>query len=466
MIGRRRLQLAAALCLGLLGLGAKPLHPYRTTATISDLLASGPHAGDCDQCHTMHGDGPVVYGHALLGPDENSLCDRCHTTAWSGGSYAGTAPYASSAHGSGAATIWPGPDPPPRTEAGAAGKCLNCHDPHGWTDAAGTIPALAIAREEALCLTCHDGSPASTNIGADLAKPYRHPVQTYSGRHQGPLESQPGDFAISPQDNRHSECTDCHDPHVATADHGGVPPAPNLSRRNLGVSRVLVQNGGPGTRPTYTFAPGSDTLTAPVAVYQLCFKCHSSWTTQPTGQSDLALELNPANASYHPVEAAGRDPSIAAGAFVPGWSPGSLTRCGDCHGSDFAGGARGPHGSSYRYLLSRPYEASSSPQLTTSDQLCFACHTFDVYANPAAPAMVKAFSRFNTPGAGAGHAEHVGSNQVPCYACHVTHGAPFQGHLIATGRLPGILSFVETPTGGTCTPSCHGPQSYTVNYGR
>jgi hypothetical protein len=53
----------------------------------------------------------------------------------------------------------------------------------------------------------------------------------------------------------------------------------------------------------------------PIDEYQLCFKCHSSWTTQPAGQSDLALLLNNNNPSYHPVEAAGRDPLIASGAF-------------------------------------------------------------------------------------------------------------------------------------------------------
>jgi hypothetical protein len=235
---------------------------------------------------------------------------------------------------------------------------------------------------------------------------------------------------------------------------------------NLGVSRLLVQNGPAGTLPTFTFATGADTLSAPVAEYQLCFKCHSSWTTQPTGQTNLALELNPANASYHPVEAAGRDPNIAAGAFAPGWSATSLTRCGDCHGSDFDGAPRGPHGSSYRYILKRPYQASSQPRLMTSDESCFSCHTFDAYANPAAPEAVRGASRFNAPGAGKGHAEHVGELSVPCYACHVTHGAPARGHLIVTGRNPGITVYAETPTGGTCQATCHDPKSYTVNYAR
>ena len=463
---RRVAWLAGLAVFGLLVLGAKPLHPYRTPAGITGVLAGGAHAGDCDQCHTMHGSSEVVYGHALLGPNENSLCDRCHDTPWAGGSYGGTTVYLSSGHGSGPGTVWPGPDPPARTEAGAAGKCLNCHDPHGWLDAVGLVPMLTIGREQVLCLTCHDGSPASRDIGADLSKPFRHPVSTYTGRHKGPTESQPADFAVEPVDNRHAECTDCHNPHVATLDQTGTPPAPALARANLGVSRVLVQNGAAGTRPTFVFAAGPDTLTAPVAEYQLCFKCHSSWTTQPTGQTDLALEFNPANASYHPVEASGRDVTIAAGSFVTGWSAASLTRCGDCHGSDFVGAPRGPHGSSYRYILKQPYEASSAARSMTSDETCFACHAYDVYANPSAPDVVRGTSRFNKPGANKGHAEHVGELSVPCYACHATHGSPTMPHLLVAGRLPGIASYSESPAGGTCAPTCHGSQTYTTNYAR
>jgi predicted CXXCH cytochrome family protein len=444
---------------------AQPLHPYRTIPGITSTMGATGHAGDCDQCHTMHGAGPVVYGHALVGPNENSLCDRCHDTPWSAGSYGGTDLYMGSSHAAGPGTIWPGPSPPPRTEAGAAGKCLNCHDPHGWTDGSGLIPMLAIGREEGLCLTCHDGSPATTNIGIDIAKPYAHPVSLVSGIHTGPMESTPQDFGVNPANKRHAECADCHDPHVATVDRGGIPAAPELPRVNLGVSRVLVQNGGPGAPPAFVFVPGSDTLTAPRAEYQLCFKCHSSWTNQPTGQTDLALALNPANASYHPVEAPGRNLGIQPNAFVPGWSASSLTRCGDCHGSDFPGSPRGPHGSSYRYILKQPYEASSQPRRMTSDEMCFACHSYDVYGNPASPAATLMASRFNPPGATAGHAAHTDQN-VPCFACHVTHGAAFQPQLIATGRVPGIVAFTETPSGGTCTPTCHAPQSYTVGYAR
>lgn len=463
----RRLPLFVSALLLLVAIPAAaattPPRPARALDLIHSILAKGPHAGECERCHTMHA-GPtgIPEGFALVGPDDNSLCASCHSTAWAGGSLPDPWTYSRSSHGSDPNAVWPGPDPFPRTEPDAAGKCVNCHDPHGWSDAQGVIPVLAYAREEALCLRCHDGSPAATNVALDFTKPYTHPIGT-SGLHADTLETSPTAFGAAPENRRHAECEDCHNPHVAAADP--MPPsAPNLSRANLGVSRVRAIQGGAGAPPSYVFIPGSDTLSTPVAEYQLCYKCHSSWTVQPPGQTDLALVLNPSNPSFHPVEAPGPDPTISLSAFAPGWSTMSRVRCGDCHGSDF-GTSGAPHGSNYRYLLRKPYVPSTTPRMMDRDDLCFSCHSWSVYGDPLASESVRAASRFNAPAVSKGHAEHAAAS-VPCGACHVTHGSTTLPHLIATSRTPGILSFTETPSGGTCTPTCHGPSTYALNYGR
>ena len=442
-----------------------PPRVSRTADAIRETLDQGPHAGECERCHTMHAGEDVPQPFALVGPDDNSLCVECHTEPWKGGSFPDTWTYARSAHGQDPNVIWPGPDPAARTEPGAAGKCVNCHEPHGWSDALGLIPGLLNAREEALCLRCHNGAPAVTNVGVDFTKPYTHPLSTATGRHTGPLESAPTDFGAAPLNRRHAECADCHNPHFAIGDEGSGPVASELSRRNLGVSRVRVVQGSAGSIPAYFFTAGSDTLTPPLAEHQLCYKCHSSWTNLPPGQTDLARVLNPANPSYHPVEAQGRDQTIQMSAFTPGWSASSITRCGHCHGSDF-GTTGGPHGSNYRYILRRPYTASPASRMMGVDEICFECHAWEVYADPSSPEVVRSASRFNGPQVGAGHAEHVGERDVPCFACHATHGSTTLPHLIATGRSPGILSYTESATGGTCTPTCHGPETYSVNYGR
>lgn len=472
--GRRPFQLflgalllwsVASLAVRIFGVQATTLLAQRPRPEIESVLALGPHEGDCDRCHAPHGDGPITYPDALVGPNDNTLCAGCHAVDWAGPSYPGTIKYTESSHGTNSSVVWPGPTPPPRTEPLAAGKCLNCHDPHGQSDASGATPALTLAREEALCLNCHDGSPATTNVRIDAQKAWRHPTLDSSGRHGGAGESSPADFAVTPLNRRHAECEDCHNPHLAQGGGGGGGITPGLPAALRGVSRLLVQNGPAGTTPAFTFIPGSDTLTTPQAEYQLCFKCHSSWTTQPSGQTDLARVLNPANPSYHPVEAPGQNLNINPGAFEMGWNAGSLTACGDCHGSE-SGLVRGPHGSSYRYILNRPYQASAQPRTMSSNELCFACHSYDVYGNPDSPESVQSASRFNAPNADKGHAEHVGDRDVSCYSCHVTHGSTTLPHLLVLGRSPGIISYTRTSNGGSCTATCHGSESYQVNYAR
>lgn len=465
-VGSTRLVFAATAALAalvLLTAAAPRLRAPRPLAQIQSILDESPHQGDCDRCHSMHGDGqPDPQVPLLLAPNDNQLCITCHAQPWTGNtSWAGAALYGGTGHGSSPNMVWPGPAPANRTEIDAPGKCLNCHDPHGYSDANGVIPHLALQREEGLCLTCHDGSPATTNVLADLQKPFRHPVTDFSGRHQGPGESLPSDFGIAPMNQRHSECADCHDPHVSRPDRF-APTGDELSKVTLGASRVTVLNGVAGSTPNYTFTPGADTLAAPTAEYTLCFKCHSSWTTQPAGQTDLAKVLNPSNPSYHPVEAYGRDPNLHPLAFANGWGTLSTTRCGDCHGSDF-GSARGPHGSLNRHILKQPYTASASNRVMSPDELCFACHTYDTYANRNAAPSVLDYSRF---GGENGHARHVDQEQVPCYACHVTHGSTTLPHLMVLGRNPGLVSYTETAGGGTCAPTCHGSESYSVTYAR
>ena len=438
--------------------------PSRSAADIPAIAAAGAHAEQCDDCHTAHSGSTPPQPGLLLAPNDNQLCANCHDGAWTTKSFPGLPLYTGAAHGASPDLVWPGPDPPARS-ATDAGMCRNCHDPHGYADATGPIPLLTLQREEKMCLACHDGAPARTQVLSDFQKPYRHPTLDYTGRHAGPGETAPEAFGRTPQNLRHAECADCHNPHVARADQLGGPTGSDASRSTLGTSRVAVLNGAAGSQPLYTFLPASDTTSAPNAEYQLCFKCHSSWTTAPAGQTDLAKVLNPANPSYHPVEAPGANPGISPLAFAPGWNAGSTTRCGDCHGSDF-GLTRGPHGSLNAGLLRAPYDAMPGTRSTASNELCFSCHSYDVYANPAAPSDVRAASRFNTPGAGKGHAEHVGEQNVPCVDCHITHGSTSLPNLLVTGRNPGIVSYTRTLDGGSCTPSCHAGSTYVVNYPR
>src|SRR5438034_766541 len=89
---------------------------------------------------------------------------RCSQRPGPGSSLWSDALYRATSHGSDPVMVWPGPNPPMRIEADAPTKCLNCHDPHGWMNGDSLVKHLALAPEEKLCLACHDGHPASTDV--------------------------------------------------------------------------------------------------------------------------------------------------------------------------------------------------------------------------------------------------------------------------------------------------------------
>ena len=416
--------------------------------------------GSCAHCHV---DGKTAGRTAkgLWRENDNELCFTCHRTEDVAGIFPGWEAYQRSAHANDPRAVWPGPFPPARREAQAAGKCLGCHDPHGKRDRLGAIPDLLAAREGELCLTCHDGDPSGLDVAREVRKPYAH-APGLGDRHDAREGGDPARYAHV-GGNRHVACGDCHNPHASAG--GAAPPVAPLAPAALArVGRVRVVNGAAGFAPLYDYRPANDT-SASVLEYEVCFKCHSSWTRQPPGQPDLALLLNPNNPSFHPVEQAGKNPGIDAGAFVGGRMATSTIRCGDCHGSDDSA-VRGPHGSRFPNLLRRAYDSRSDARVMAPDELCFECHRFDVYASPVGDGPSQRASRWNPPAASSGHAFHVGQRSVPCFACHDSHGSTRFPALIAVGRFPGLQGFSTQGAGGSCAPSCHAQRTYAVNYPR
>lgn len=415
--------------------------------------------GSCGQCH-LDGKAAAKYPKGLWRENDNELCYACHRSVNFSGIYPGLEVYETSRHRTDPMFAWPGPYPPARREPGAAGKCLNCHNPHGRKDRAGLIPSMMVAREEELCLACHDGSPSTRDIAREIRKPYSHPSFFNSGKHRANEGGDPAAYSYV-GGNRHAECSDCHNPHAASGDP--LPPfAPAASNRNARVGRVRVVNGAPGTMPLYDYRTAFDT-SSPVLEYEICFKCHSSWTQQPPGQQDLARLFNTNNASYHPVEGQGKNLFIRPEAFTGGRNAAGTIHCIDCHGSEDSN-LRGPHGSQFPNILRRFYEARSTSRSVARDELCFICHNFDTYASQTG--LFQNASRFNAPAAPNGHAFHVGQQNIPCFACHDSHGSPLYPALIVTGRNPGIVNFSANVAGGSCMPTCHGSRTYLSNYPR
>lgn len=365
--------------------------------------------GACVQCH----DANLV----LDGGDE--LCLQCHQNANDGSGFAGPVLWARSTHGQAQVTSAPI-------------QCVFCHEPHGVRDARGVIPAMLRARSAATCGQCHDGSRAA-NVADQLNRTFVHGAQA-RGVHDPNERDDAARFAASPRDRRHVDCGDCHNVHVSAQNGASA------------VSRVEVDPRSVPSAIRYTFRSATDPGLA--SEWEVCFKCHSSWTKQPARQSDLAELTLPENPSFHPIQAEGRNVSIARESFTGRYGPESRITCTDCHGSD-EDDERGLHGSRNEHLLKRP-----------DGELCFSCHSFDVYASAGSDTRTRAASRFN------GHAFHVAEQQLACSTCHDPHGSTRFPALLVRANGRGILNYEPTPAGATCQSTCHQPRTYTVSYPR
>ncbi|MCA9552845.1 MAG: hypothetical protein KC933_22615 [Myxococcales bacterium] len=438
---------------------------------------SGP-VGACVQCHTAPDVTGSTFPLGLFTTNDNALCFDCHNGAGPQGIFQGPGAYLMTAHWTSGLMLWPGPLPPPRP-AGSQGLCLNCHTPHGAQDALGLVPVLGYVREEALCLACHDANgPSVVNVAQQVNAPglARHPVVTVAGAHAADEGLSPAAFGAL---NRHAECADCHNPHAArSSDVLG------------GVSRISVSNGAGGTVPAYTPRPAD--AGGVVFEFEVCFKCHSSWTNLPAGARDLATETNPNNASFHPVQGPGTNmtsqmaASLAGGLGTPHLTTGAIITCSDCHGgqalpttvttvSSYTGAVpTGPHGdgdaptAAYSSAILRGrYRLNAGGQYSSTDyELCFTCHSPAPFNTSSTSS--RADTRFRY------HGRHVRDWGAGCNDCHNSlHGSAgaFYPSNRQYARLVAFSSIVQgrtsvepTWSGSSCNLRCHGESHANLSY--
>ena len=402
----------------------------------------GAPPGACVHCHSRPSGAARTRGEMpLFTQNDNGLCFTCHVQQR--GSYVGRGRYVRSPHGLEGGIAWPGPEPRARPP-GDGGKCLNCHDPHGVRDRAGVVPAMLRLRGEALCLGCHSAARGMKDVVAAFRQPYRHPLGTAASPAQASLRSMEVAGTAGLPAQPASGCSACHNPHV---EGGGLAQrrAPAAPPSLQGVARVRVTSSAPGAEPSTIAVPADDST--PAAEYEVCLACHARTGSRPAGATarlSVAAQLNPGNASFHPVMAQGRATGIDRAAFAPGWSADRQVYCSDCHSGD-GGQVRGPHGSSYEHILKKRNPTVRGEKMLATD-LCFDCHAFKTYGDPAGGSAVD-LSRFP------GHASHVARGDG-CFTCHESHGSATQPALIAL-RTPGMLSYQPDMQGGTCTVTCH-----------
>ncbi len=392
----------------------------------------------------------------------------------------------------------------------ATDECATCHRSHTAKNSGLLTRSVP---QSTLCFTCHDGTGAGSNVLAQYRDPlvpandtavrsyYSHDALVPTAHTLASLNQFAGVL------NRESECGDCHNPHTvdmaaSTETTTGWTASGPLSH----ISGVSVVNGSAGTQPAYTFLDG---VTDPITrEYQLCFKCHSGFTVLPpnTGFTasqyllDKAVEFNPNNPSFHPVEAPGTNATQKMNDSLAGTSPykqwsftsASTIRCSNCHASytsynggtpPSAGSDLNAHTSKNAGILIQNYRdrvlKSNSEAYSSADfALCFMCHGDYPFTHSSTTVQTN-FSLHNwhvasiagvgsggtdidTPGAGQGNAlcsechfrlhsttYAVGSQSIPgtrlvSFAPNVTPNA-------------GVISWAPGATGhGSCTLTCHG----------
>ena len=199
------------------------------------------------------------------------------------------------------------------------------------------------------------------------------------------------------------QCSSCHNAHNATS----TAPTQTttgwtVSGAEAAVDGVTVTNGAAGSSPTYVLQDGT-VGHQPTREYEVCLRCHTgaavaSNAGQPPSRYELdkGVELNPANASYHPVEAAGTNTTAAMSLSLGGNSPykqwnfttDGTVRCVNCHGDPrkyngttppAPGSDLAPHASQYRGILiqnyrSRDLKSSNESYAAADSALCLVCH--------------------------------------------------------------------------------------------
>lgn len=307
------------------------------------------------------------------------------------------------------------------------GGCPACHRGHGQPRS----PMLPDT-QRAVCLGCH-GTRADLErqvrlgllaadarpplLGVALNQPHVHPLN---------------ERAYSALDGQGVACSSCHAPHRGDREPRDQFPA---GRRLL----------SPKDPEQFEF--------------QLCESCHGRGGPGPTGLANIGGLVDPANRSYHPVEAPSRDGAPSVRPDLAGRE----VNCSDCHGAAQAAGARGPHGSSEPNLLRARYATvDGSGASTGAHALCWLCHRQEALLDSP---------RFPQ------HRLHVARLQASCATCHNAHGSERNRALVRFGEesfvggvspsvLTGRLDFVsEAPGSGTCWLTCHGRDHAGVSYG-
>ncbi|MBI5839778.1 MAG: S8 family serine peptidase [Chloroflexi bacterium] len=389
-----------------------------------------------------------------------------------------------------AATAIPGVSDPHVDYTATSDDCAGCHRSHTATG----IVLRWTWPEEQVCFTCHTAGGTGTNIQPAFTlytntatSIFKHDAAGTNGVHRVGQNSGVSFSGL----NRHIECEDCHEPHESTRDSvAGTTIPPMIQPEMYYTSGVNPTWTGPGAPSAFVWMDQAQ------REFQVCFKCHSTFTTLPTYQPDgwngaviaanglrkltsvnasqildsrdLAQEFNPNHASFHPVIAQGRNTVIPAGGFVPSWSANSMVYCSDCHtNASQPTNGYGPHGSPRLHILFGANEYSTVDSnrvnLLGDGEICFRCHKKTTYAPTSNMESVNTRFHNGTMNLHELHSGGPNGESAPCYVCHDSHGSEQQrlinfdtATVTINAGYTSQSAWVWNGTTGTCFIACHG----------
>lgn len=314
-------------------------------------------------------------------------------------------------------------------EPAKIGDCTACHSPH-----TADFPGLLIQERRSLCLTCHEQlgehMAGALTVHEPAAGDCLECHNTHGSDHAGLLKN-----------DTVALCTGCHEEQAARAQHAQFPHSVVLE------DRACLNCHTP-------HASSSEALQYddPVAA---CMVCHSGPAqnaanpaapeSRSTGGAQPAPPAEPAPVASDLAQHL----PIAHGPVVDG-------QCAACHEV---------HGSDHSRLLIANYTTNFYEQFSQNAYaLCLSCHDERLLLED----HTWEATRFRD-GQRNLHALHVkGEQGRTCRACHNTHASNYKAMVRETspyGQWMLPINFKPTEAGGSCSPGCHKPMTYTRTTG-
>jgi predicted CxxxxCH...CXXCH cytochrome family protein len=344
--------------------------------------------------------------------------------------------------------------------------CNGCHRPQGY---GGTIPSGAAGTATQPFL-----DSGNTKTPPAVAQWWSN-ASTYTGTSDGlPATTK----------NSHNGALDCMDCH---GDMNGGSSWTTMPKINGHAGKtgnyLLFDTGNPVTTPGGTYSDQAVCLNSSTG-------CHGVNSTIPYTNARVyntfyAFNTTTATGGAHPILKAVKPwatriaNDTAGAAFVNNWKSNSIATCQDCHGGQYGGGTRGPHGSTLAFMLkpvisTYPTSHSDGSNFTltatpTSQTFCLNCHAADIYGTGDGGTGSNGGNRYGhgtaAPWNGTGNCGGPANNTtgVGCQNCHCGRGSGLTGtlkgtHQTNTARATGtiIAGFVNgncwsaPPVAGTC----------------